>query len=105
MIGLGRWACGLDTPMIEEDGVVQISEKEGEYVFRLLARDKNIPDYKVETIKEKDDDTLIISLTIDGIPEENKVIIHATFSDDKLTGYIRLPFIGRLKITNGRRIK
>ncbi|MCQ2476769.1 MAG: hypothetical protein MJ125_02935 [Clostridia bacterium] len=105
MIGLGRWSCGLDTPLVEEDGVVQISEKEGKYVFRLLARDKNIPDYRVESIREKDGNTLIITLTIEGLPEESEVRICATFTETELTGYIRLPFIGKINIIRGKRIK
>ncbi len=105
MIGLGRWSCGLDTPLVEEDGVVQISERDGNYAFRLLAKDKNIPDYKVESIREKDGDTLIITITIEGLPEESKVRICATFTDTELTGYVRLPFIGKINIINGKRIK
>ena len=105
MIGLGRWSCGLDTPMVEDDGVVQISEKDGNYVFRLIARDKNIHDYKVDSIREKDGNTLIITITIEGLPEESKVHICATFTDTELTGYVRLPFIGKINIINGKKIK
>ena len=104
MIGIGKWKCGLATSLIKNEGIFEVYDDNGKYGFRLLEKDKNIPDYVVESIEENGENSLISVITIPELSPGRKVYVHSHFDGDVVTGYIDIPIIGHIKITNGRRV-
>ena len=102
MIGIGKWTGELDTPLIKGSAVVTIAEKDGKYDFIISVPDvSNLPDFAVFDVKEDGDSLtgkaklqLMGGITVD---------VFAEFHGDTFEGYIKIPFMGKIPISNGRR--
>lgn len=103
MIGLGKWTGEIETSMISGSAIVDIREKNGEYDFSVTVPSlKKLPNFKVYDIKEegnrlsgKADVELMGKMTVD---------ISVEIHGDTFTGYLKVPFFGKIEIKNGKKI-
>lgn len=106
MIGIGKWQAEVSTMMIRAKGVVEVIDNNGKYDFRYELPDRfKGAKIKYYDIREIGTDTLTGKGEISLLP--GKVIeVTATFKGEKMTGVIKVPVMGGLKIQirNGRRI-
>lgn len=105
MVGIGKWAGRVNTIVFKGEVTVDIREKDGEYDFNF-----EIPE-KFKNIEIKYYDVHAQGNTIKGKGElsilPGKIIeAEATFDGDKMTGKIKLPFLGNkeIKIKDGHRV-
>jgi hypothetical protein len=101
MIGLGTWEAPINTIAFRGIGRMIISDNNGEYDFKFEIPDVDIPEIVVSDIVE-DGNTLTASAECD-LVKGKKIPVSVTFEGDTLTGLIKIPFIGRVKL-NGKRI-
>lgn len=102
MIGIGKWACSVDTMMFRAEAVVTISDNGGEYAFDIDAKGINVPEYKVYNIEENGN-TLSAVVSSPMLPGK-EVPVCMTFEGDTVSGYVRVPVLGKVKLKNGKRI-
>ena len=105
MVGIGKWVGRVNTLVFKGEVTVDIRDKDGEYEidFELPEKFKNIEikyyDVHAEgnTIMGKGEMTLLPGKVIEAA---------VTFEGDKMTGSLKLPFLGNreIKIKDGRRI-
>lgn len=103
MIGLGKWTGDIETSVISGSAVVDIKNNNGEYDFSVSVPSvEKLPDFKVYDIYEsgnclsgKADISLMGKMTLD---------IAVEINGDTFTGYIKVPFLGKIEIKNGRKI-
>lgn len=103
MIGLGKWTGDIETSFISGSAIVEIRDKNGEYDFSVTVPSmKKLPNFTVYNIKEtgnclsgKADIELMGKMTVD---------ISVEIHGDTFTGYIKVPFMGKVEIKNGRKI-
>lgn len=102
MIGLGRWICHVDTMFFRGDAKLHLFDKNGEYGFELELPDMDIPEIEVSDVKE-DGNTLTAIARVDLLPGKD-IEVTLTFEDnDTMTGLLKVPFIGKIKLKDGRR--
>ena len=106
MIGIGKWEASVSAMMMNMSGIVEIHDNGGKYefIYEPPERFKNVQ-IKYHSIEEVGTDTLVVKGEASVLP--GKIIeIHATFNDNKLTGYIKAPIMGgmKIKIKDGHRI-
>ena len=103
MIGLGKWTGDIETSMISGNAIVEISDNNGEYDFSVTVPSlKKLPNFRVYDIKENGN-CLSGKAEIDLMGKMN-VDISVKINGDTFTGYIKVPFFGKIEIKNGRRI-
>lgn len=103
MIGLGKWSGEINTSIISGCAVVDIRDNNGQYDFSVTVSNMSeLPEFSVYDIKEdgnclsgKADIAIMGKMTVDIFVE-----IHG----DTFTGYIKVPFFGKIQIENGRKI-
>ncbi len=103
MIGLGKWSGDIETSIISGNAIVEIKDNNGQYDFEVTVPSmKKLPNFTVYDIKEsgnqlsgKADIELMGKMTVD---------ISVEIYDDTFTGYIKVPFFGKIEIKNGRKI-
>lgn len=103
MIGLGKWTGEIDTSVVKGSAIVEIKDNNGEYDFDLTVPSlKTLPKFTVYDVKEdgnrllgKADVELMGKITID---------IYVEINEDTFNGYIKIPFLGKVEIKNGRKI-
>lgn len=103
MIGLGKWTGEIETTMISGSAIVEISDNNGEYDFSVtVPAMKKLPNFKVYDIVE-DGNRLSGKAEIDLMGKMN-VNISVEINGDTFTGYIQVPFLGKIEIKNGKKI-
>lgn len=102
MIGLGKWACSVNTMIFSGDVEFEIFDNNGEYGFNLDVPGMKIPDFKVKEVEE-DDDTITATIET-SLLEGKDITLVVTIDDDTFDGYLKVPFFGKVKLKNGRKI-
>ncbi|MBQ3150879.1 MAG: hypothetical protein IJB86_06505 [Clostridia bacterium] len=102
MIGLGKWSCRVDTMMFRGTATLNIYDNNGEYGFELDAGGLDIPEVNVSNIVENGN-TLEAVATTPALPGK-EVPISLEFDGDVFTGFLKVPFIGKVKLKDGKRI-
>lgn len=102
MVGIGKWIGVIDTPMIKGTANVTVSDNDGTYdIVVSVPEISNLPDFSVFDIKE--DGNCIDGKAKVQIMGGITVDVHAEFEGDNFSGYIKIPFMGQIPISNGRR--
>jgi len=103
MIGLGKWAGRVDTIFFKGDVAIIIEDNNGEYKFDIeLDADFDIPDFKFYDIVEEGD-TLTGKGEVSLLP--GKVIdASMTFEGDTMSGFLKIPYVGKIKIKDAKKV-
>ena len=104
MIGLGKWSCSVDTVFLKGEAVFEITDENGEYKFDLhIESDTDVPDFKIIEVNEEDGNTLKGKAEVSLLPGK-PIELSCTFEGDTMTGYLKVPYIGKIKIKDGKKI-
>ena len=106
MIGIGKWKASVSTMMFSTSAVVEIKDNNGKYefIYNVPEKYKNVK-INILSIEEEGTDTLVVKAEASVLP--GKIAeFHATFTGDTLTGYIKAPIMGgmKVKIRDGHRV-
>jgi len=103
MIGLGKWTGEIHTSMISGNAIVEIIDNNGEYDFSVTVPSlKKLPNFRVYDIKE-DGNRLSGKAEID-LMGKMIVDVCVEITGDTFIGYIKVPFLGKIEIENGKKI-
>jgi len=103
MLGLGNWQFKVDTMFYRGNAILKVGEKNGEYDIGLeIPGMDNIPPIIVVTINAEGN-------TISGTAKNdllgNKEIpFSITIDGDRASGFLKVPFMGKLTLKDGVRI-
>lgn len=100
MIGIGKWEASINTMLFRGTGRVTISDKNGQYDFKLEIVGENVPAFSVTDVVEEGN-------TLRAVAESDmfkgkKIPVTATFDGDSVVGTAKLPFIGNIKLSGHR---
>lgn len=102
MIGIGKWAFDLNTPVFKGTLHLTISEKNGSYDFKPELPGYNGPmDYEVLSVKEEGN-TLSGELTTSFIPGNRPVKLAMTFDGDRCAAIAKVPLLGKVRVQGNR---
>lgn len=102
MVGLGRWACSVNSMFFSGEVKLNVFDDNGKYGFDIDIPGFKVPDIDVKEIIEEDN---TISATVQtSVLEGKDVNLFIEFDGDSFEGYIKIPFIGKIKLKNGCRI-
>ena len=104
MIGLGKWQTSIDNMFFKGDVVFTITGENGAYdvALELPNSDIDIPDITVYDAAE-DGDTLTAKAEVSLLPGK-AIDISLTFTDDVCNGFLKIPFIGKIKIKDAKKV-
>lgn len=103
MIGLGKWTGDIETSIISGSAIVEITDNNGEYAFSVnVPSMKKLPNFTVYDIKEKGNQ-LSGKAEID-LMGKMTVDVSVEINGDTFTGYLKVPFFGKIEIKNGKKI-
>lgn len=102
MIGLGKWACSVNTMIFSGDVKFEIFDDNGKYGFNIDMPSVKVPDITVKEVEE-DDDTITATVTT-SLLEGKDITLFVTIDGDTFDGYLKIPFFGKVKLKNGHRI-
>ncbi len=102
MIGLGKWACSVNTMIFSGDVKFEIFDDNGKYGFNIDMPGVKVPDITVKEVEE-DDDTITATVAT-SLLEGKDITLFVAIDGDTFDGYLKIPFFGKVKLKNGHRI-
>ncbi len=102
MIGLGKWACSVNTMFFSGEVKIRVFDNNGSYGFELDIPDVQVPDIDIKEIKE-DGDTLEAVVQTSLLPGKD-IELTINFDGDEFDGFLKIPFLGKVKFKDGHRI-
>ena len=101
MVGLGKWACTIDSMLFRGEAGVNITEKDGAYDFDLEIPGVDLPAYTIKSVDVSENKLkAIVNIAMLGKDAE----LNIDFDDDSFTGIFKIPFIGKIKLKDGHRV-
>lgn len=103
MIGIGKYKVAVDHMFFKGDAVFEIEYENGKYEFEIEIENA---DYEFDidiTEAEEDGNTLYAKATVAILPGKT-IDITLTFEDDKCNGFLKIPFVGKIKIKDAVKI-
>jgi hypothetical protein len=104
MLGIGTWEFPVS--VMGYSGMVQmdITDNGGKYGFalRVPGRQQRSPPVAVKSVRE-DGNTLHIVARIPQFPGRD-IPVSVTFNANRAYGMVKAPFVGAIKLNNGRKI-
>ncbi len=101
MVGLGKWACTVDSMLFRGEAIINILDKNGEYDFELELPGVEVPEYTIKSL-EITEDTLTAVVNIAMLGKDAQLDID--FDEDSFTGILKLPLIGKIRLKDGHRV-
>jgi len=105
MLGLGTWNFSVDTMLYRGDAKIIIGEKDGEYdvAVEIPVMD-DMPAFTFEDV-QTEGDTITGSAKVDmDMLRDRDIPFSLTFDGDSATGFLKVPFLGKIKLNDGVRI-
>ena len=102
MIGLGKWACNVNTMFFSGEVKLDVFDNNGSYGFNVDIPGIKVPDITVKSVEE-DDDTVNAVVETSLLPGKD-IELTVTFDGDEFDGFLKIPFIGKVKFKDGHRI-
>lgn len=102
MIGLGTWACNVNTMFFSGEAKIKIFDNNGSYGFEVDVPGITVPDIDVKSVEE-DDDTVTAVVQISLLPGKD-IELTVTFDGDEFDGFAKIPFLGKVKFKDGHRV-
>lgn len=105
MIGLGKWQAEINNIIFKGSAVFTITDENGSYKIdlELPGEDLGVSDIDIQNIQE-DGDTLTGEAKVDILPGDKPCEISLTFTDDVCNGFLKVPFIGKIKVKDAKKI-
>lgn len=96
MIGLGIWEGSVNTMIFKGTGRVTVKDIGGKYDFKLEIIGEDTPEFTVYDVTENGN-TLQAVAECDAF-KGKKIPVTAVFEGDSVTGTVKLPFLGTIKL-------
>ena len=101
MIGLGTWEAPINTMIFRGTGRVTISDVNGEYDFKFELVGESLPKITVTDVEE-DGNTLTAVGECEAFPGK-KIPVTVDFNDDDtFLCVVKLPMIGKIKLSGNK---
>ena len=103
MIGVGKYKVNVDHMFFKGEAIFEIEFENDKYEFEIEIENADF-DFDIEIVSfEEDEDTLDAKATVAVLPGK-EIDVHLTFEDDKCNGYLKIPFVGKIKIKDAVKI-
>ncbi len=103
MIGIGKWLCKVNSMFYRGEVTLNIADNNGEYDITLeIDADFDMPDYKIYDVTTEGN-TVTAKAEVSLLPGK-EIDVSFSIENDVLTGVLKVPFMGKIKVTDGHKI-
>lgn len=103
MIGIGKYKVNIDHMFYKGEAVFEIEFENGNYELDIEIDDADFDIDVTITEFEEDGDTLDAKAAVAILPGK-EIDVHLTFEDNLCNGYLKIPFVGKIKIKDAVKI-
>lgn len=102
MLGLGTWEFPINLVFFKGAVQMDITDNGDIYGFTLRIPEYETPPVDIHSVTEEGDALHIVART--AIFKNKDILVDLVFDGDTASGSVKAPFIGKIKLHNGRKI-
>ena len=102
MIGLGTWKFNVDTMFYKGEALLTIADEDGGYGINCELKEMDLG-MQIVSVNEENGDTLSGTATI-SLLKGKEVEFSVTFAENAANGFLKVPFIGKIKLKDGEKV-
>ena len=104
MLGIGKYKEQINNMFFKGEAIFELLDNGGRYDIKIELEDKDIDMPEIDiTEASVEDNTLIAKASSPAFPGKD-VDVTLTFEDDKCNGFLKIPFVGKVKIKDAEKI-
>ena len=108
MLGLGTWEFFVDTMFYRGRVLLTVADKDGDYDISIDIPGMDVPDFKVTSLAAEEGNTETNG-TVTGTAQTDllrgkDIPFSITFDGDSADGFLKVPFMGKFTMRDGKRI-
>lgn len=104
MIGLGKYSANIKNLLYRGEATFEISDDNGNYKIALDLTNADFDFDKIITKEAKEDGNKLTAVLETSIFPGKDVDLELTFDGDTCNGFLKVPFVGKIKIDNAKKI-
>ncbi|MDR1408959.1 MAG: hypothetical protein LBJ12_01525 [Oscillospiraceae bacterium] len=104
MVGIGSWACRVDTLFFKGDASIKIFDNNGEYGVELQIPDVDIPDVEIIEIEANEETNEVDAVARISLLPGKDITCHFEFEDNTFSGFLKIPFLGKVRLKDGKKV-
>ena len=102
MLGLGKWKFFVDTMFFRGDAYLLVSEKDGAYDAAVEVPGMQVP--KIDFWGIQQEGSTITGMARTDLLRGKDIAFSCTFDGDRASGFLKVPFLGKIKMSNGVKV-
>ncbi|MCL2530784.1 MAG: hypothetical protein FWE40_01330 [Oscillospiraceae bacterium] len=102
MVGLGKWKFFVDTMFYRGDAVLMVGEKNGKYDIDISLTGVEIPDFSINDMKAEGN--TVTGNVQTSMMKGKDIPFSCTFEGDTANGMLKVPFMGKIALKDGKKI-
>lgn len=102
MLGIGTWEFPVNIMVYKGTVQMDITDNGGVYGFALRVPNYEVPDVTIQSVAEADNTLKIVARV--AMFKNKDIPVTITFDGETASGTVKAPFVGRIKLNNGRKI-
>jgi hypothetical protein len=102
MIGLGTWEFSVDTMVFKGNALLTVGQQNGAYDISVDVRDMQTPEILISDVEENGN--TLSGIATSPLLKGKEIPFSMTFEGDTANGSLRVPFLGRIKLNQGRKV-
>jgi len=99
MLGLGKWKFQLDTMFYRGDVYLIVGEEDGEYDISIELTGMDIPEFTYESLQVEGN--TVTGIVHTDLLRGKDIPFGITFEDGAANGFLKIPFMGKIKLKDG----
>ena len=102
LLGEGKWKFQLDTMFYRGDAFMTVGNKDGEYDIKIELVDMSVPDFSYEQLVA--DGNTVTGIAHTDLLKGKDLPFSITIEGDTANGFLKVPFMGKIKLKDGEKI-
>ena len=102
MLGLGTWEFQENTMFYRGRVLLVLADKDGEYDVTLDLPGVDVPDFEIVNMAQ--DGNTIAGAVKTSLLKGKEIPFSVTFDGDTANGFMKIPFMGKITMKDGKRI-
>jgi len=102
MVGLGKWKFFVDTMFYRGDAVLTVGDKNGKYDISIDLPGIDVPDFTISDMQA--DGNTVTGNVQTSLLKGKDIPFSCTFDGDTANGFLKVPFMGKVALKEGKKI-
>jgi hypothetical protein len=94
----------VDTLFFKGDATIRIFDNNGDYGVELQIPELDVPEVEILSIDANEETQEVDATARISLLPGKDITFHAEFEDDGFSGFLKIPFLGKVRLKNGKKI-